>query len=179
MRKKSANSLVSLLLVASLTLLALSSFFLSSLSLFAQYNVIGRVRDLELLQKTIDSGLLSKLDAQGLDLATIEKLLPLADKLGVLGLAANNQQVLINGLAPLLVEGAPLLIPVLAGAVGAGPGAFFLAAGAFGGLEAFFVLNDVQIPLVGLSAGVFAGLLLVPLTLVSAAAGAALGGLKK
>jgi Protein of unknown function (DUF1118) len=152
---------------------------LLSLFVLLQYNVIGRVRDLDLLQKTIDSGLLSKLDAQGLDLATIEKLLPLADKLGVLSLAANNQQLLINGVAPLLVEGAPLLIPVLSGAVGAGPGAFFLAAGAFGGLEAFFIINEVDIPLVGLSAGVFGGLLLVPLTLISAAAGAALGSLKK
>ena len=41
-----------------------------------QYNVIGRVREKELLKATVDAGILSKLEANGLDLATIEKLLP-------------------------------------------------------------------------------------------------------
>jgi len=144
-----------------------------------QYNVIRRVRELELLKATADAGLLSKLEANGVDLATIEKLLPLAEDLGLLSLAGNNQQLLVNGVAPLLVEGAPFLLPAVAGALAVGPPAFFLAAATFGGLEAYFIANDVEIPFVGLSAGVFGGLLLVPLTAICAAAGVALGNAKK
>lgn len=112
-------------------------------------------------------------------MATVEKLLPLAEELGLLSLAANNQQLLVNGVAPLLVEGAPFLLPVLAGALETGPSAFYLAAAASGGLEAFFIANDVTIPLIGLPASLVAGLLLVPLTAASALAGTALGSLKK
>jgi hypothetical protein len=112
-------------------------------------------------------------------LATLEKLLPVAEDLGLLSLAANNQQLLVNGVAPLLVEGAPFLLPVLASALEAGPNAFFLAATAAGGLEYFFISNDVTIPLIGLPAALVAGVLLVPLTAASALAGTALGSLKK
>jgi hypothetical protein len=144
-----------------------------------QYNVIRRVRELQLLKVTADNGVLSKLEAKGLDLATIEELLPLAEQLGLLSLAGNNQQLLINLVAPLLVEPAPILIPVIAGAVATGPPAFFAASAALLGTDALLFANDVEIPFVGLSAGVFAGLLLVPLGVVSGAAGVALGNLKK
>ena len=119
------------------------------------------------------------MEAQGVDLETIEKLLPLAEQYGLLSLAGNNQQLIVNLIAPLLVEGAPLLLPVVAGALGVGPPAFYLAAVAFGGTEAFLVANDVEVPLVGLPAGVIAGLLLVPLTAVSAGAGYVLSQAKK
>lgn len=144
-----------------------------------QYNVIGRVRELNLLKTTADNGVLSKLEANGVDLVTIEQLLPLAEKLGLLSLAGSNQQLLINLAAPLLIEPAPFLIPLVAGALATGPTAFYGAAAACAGLEALLVVNDVEIPFVGLSAGVFAGLLLVPLTVVLAAAGTSLAGLKK
>merc|ERR1719261_1725322 len=144
-----------------------------------KYNVIGRVREINLLQATVDAGILSKLEKDGLDLATVEKLLPLAEEYGLLSLVANNQQLLVNGVAPLLVEGAPFLLPVVAGALEAGPSAFFLVAAASGGLEAFFIANDVEVPLIGLPAGLLGGLLLVPLTAISAAAGTALASLKK
>ena len=119
------------------------------------------------------------MEKNGLDLATVEKLLPLAEEYGLLSLVANNQQLLVNGAAPLLVEGAPLLLPVVAGALEVGPAAFYLAAAVSGGLEAFFIANDVEVPLIGLSAGLLGGLLLVPLTAISAAAGTALASLKK
>jgi hypothetical protein len=144
-----------------------------------QYNVLRRVRELGLLQATVDAGILSKLEAQGLDLATIEKLLPVIEKLGLLSLVGNNQQLLINGVAPLVVEGAPFLLPLVASALAAGPPAFYTAAAVTGGLEAYLVATDAEIPLVGLSAGVFLGLLLVPLTVVFAAVGSALNSIKK
>lgn len=122
---------------------------------------------------------MSKLEEQGLDLATIEKLLPVIEKLGVTEIAGKNQQLLLNGVAPLLVEGAPFLLPVVAGALGVGAPAFFLGAAVTGGLEVYLVANSVEIPLIGLPAGTLLGLLLVPLTVVLGAAGAAIGSLKE
>ncbi|KAL7555378.1 hypothetical protein ACA910_022364 [Epithemia clementina (nom. ined.)] len=144
-----------------------------------QYNVIRRVRELNLLKATADNGILSKLEAQGVDLVTIEKLLPLLEEYGLLSLVGNNQQLLINLVAPLAVEGAPLLIPILGGALGVGPPAFYTAAAVCGGLEAFLIATDAELPLVGLPAGPVAGLLLVPLTVISAGVGAALASAKK
>jgi Protein of unknown function (DUF1118) len=141
--------------------------------------VIGRVRELNLLKTTTENGILSKLEANGVDLVTIEKLLPLAEGAGLLSLAGNNQQLLVNLAAPLLIEPAPFLIPVIAGALEAGPPAFYLAAAACGGIELLLVVNDVELPLIGLPAGAVLGLLLVPLTLITGAAGAALASAKK
>ena len=100
-----------------------------------QYNVIGRVRELNLLKT--DSGLLSKLEANGVDLATLEKLLPAIESSGLLTLVGSSQQFVINLLAPLLVEPATILIPVLAGALSVGPAAFFGTAAACGLTEVF------------------------------------------
>lgn len=119
------------------------------------------------------------MEANGVDLATIEKLLPLAEDLGLLSVAANNQQLFVNLVAFLLIEGAPFLLPVLAGALKVGPTALYAGAvGAFG-LDAALLANNVEIPFVGLSAGFYLGLLLVPLGAASGAAGIALAGLKK
>jgi hypothetical protein len=134
---------------------------------------------LNLLKATADNGILSKLEKNGVDLATLEKLLPVAEDLGLLSLAANNQQLLLNGVAPLLVEGAPLLLPLVAGALEIGPPAFFLAAATAAGLDVFLYSNNVEIPFVGLSAGFYLGLLLVPLSVVFAGLGVALAGTKK
>lgn len=144
-----------------------------------KYNVIGRVRELEILQATIDNGVLSKLEKNGLDLKTVEKLLPLLEQYGLLSLVGNNQQLLVNGVAPLLVEGAPFLLPVVAAALEIGPTAFFGAAAVLAGADYALFANGVQIPFVGLSAGFYLGLLLLPLSAVLAGAGVALGSLKK
>lgn len=149
------------------------------LSTTKQYNIVRRVRELDLLKQTADLGILAKLEKNGLDLATLESLLPQAEKLGLLSLVANNQQLLINGVAPLLIEPAPLLLPAVAGALDVGPPAFFALAAALGALEGYLIVNAVEVPFVGLPAGAVAGLLLVPLTLVAGAAGAALAGAKK
>ncbi len=122
---------------------------------------------------------MSKLEAQGVDLKTLESLLPLAEDLGVLSIVANNQQLLVNGVAPLLVEPAPLLLPVVAGALDKGPSAFYGAAAACAALEAYLVVSGAEVPFVGLPAGVVAGLLLVPLTVVTGGLGTALASAKK
>ena len=137
------------------------------------------MRELNLLKATADAGVLSKLEKQGLDLEALEKLLPVAEELGLLSLAGSNQQLLVNLAAPLLIEPAPFLIPAVAKAIEIGPSAFFALAAACGGLELFFVADGTEVPLVGLSAALVGGLLLVPLTLVGGAAGVALGSLKK
>ena len=122
---------------------------------------------------------LSKLEDNGLDLVTVEKLLPAIESTGALSLVGNNQQLLINLVAPLLVEPAPLLLPVVAGALETGPSAFYAIAAASLGLDAFLFATNAEVPFVGLSAGVVAGLLLVPLAAATGIAGSALASLKK
>jgi hypothetical protein len=134
---------------------------------------------LDLLGATVDNGILSKLEKNGLDLATIEKLLPAIEEAGLLGVIANNQQLLVNGLAPVVVEGAPILLPLVAGALDAGPAAFYLASAAAFVAEGYLVVSGAELPLVGLPAGPVAGLLLVPLAVATGAVGAFLGGLQK
>lgn len=143
-----------------------------------QYALLSRVRELGLLEKTAELGILSKLERQGLTLQKAEQLLPLLEDLGLLGLVANNQQLLINGVAPLAVEGAPLLLPLVAGALGVGAPAFYLAAASAAGLDAFLFASGAEIPFLGLSAGAVAGVLLVPLSAVLVVVGGALGNLK-
>jgi len=144
-----------------------------------QYNILRRVRELNLLGATADAGILSSLEANGVDLVTLEKVLPVLEDLGLLSIAANNQQLLVNLVGFLLVEGAPFLLPVVAGALKVGPPAFYAAAAAAFGLDAYMIVNDVEIPFVGLSAGFYLGLLLVPLGAISGAVGVTLAGLKK
>ena len=50
--------------------------------------------------------------------------------------------------------------------------------GLHGGLDAFLFASGAEVPFVGLPAGAVAGLLLIPLTVVSAGVGVALGSLK-
>ena len=128
---------------------------------------------------TAEYGILSKLEAQGVDLKAIESLLPAAEDLGVLSLVANNQQLLINGVAPLLIEPAPLLLPVVAGAIEKGPGAFTTFAAGCAALELYLISSGAEVPFIGLSAGLVAGLLLVPLTVVTGGLGVALGSVSK
>jgi len=139
-----------------------------------QYNLLRRVRELDILSKTADAQILSRLEQNGITLSTLEGALPLADKLGLLGVAGNNQQLLINFVAPLLVEPAPYLLPAIGGALEVGPLAFFGAAAAVGGLEVLFVTQDVRIPFVGLPAGLYIGALLVPVTALLFGLGAGL-----
>ena len=61
---------------------------------------------------TVDSGLLQALEAKGVTLSQLEKLLPVVDNLGLLPLVAKNKELLL-GLAPLIIEPAPLLLPLV------------------------------------------------------------------
>lgn len=90
------------------------------------YDVIDRVRDLKLLTVTAESGLLEALEDKGVTLAQVEKLLPLVDSLGLLGLVRGNKD-LIAGAAPLLIEPAPSLIPVLVSLLKTPPSTFQVA----------------------------------------------------
>jgi len=127
----------------------------------------------------VDSGILTKLEKNGVTLEKLEPLLPVAEELGLVGLVANNQQLLLNAGGFLAIEGAPLLLPILAGALEVGPPAFYLAAAGALAAEGGLIVNEVQIPFVGLSAGVFLGLLLVPLSVVFALVGYGLGTFKE
>jgi hypothetical protein len=143
-----------------------------------QYPVLARVRELGLLEQTAELGVLSKLEKQGLTLQKAEQLLPLLEDLGLLGIVANNQQLLINGVAPLAIEGAPLILPLLAGALDVGAPAFYAAAAGAAGLDAFLFASGAEVPFIGLSAGAVASLVLVPLSVVLAVVGGAIGNLK-
>ena len=131
------------------------------------------------MKKTVDAGILSKLEKNGVDLKTLESLLPTLEELGLLSVAGNNQQLLINLVAPLLVEPAPILLPVVAGALDIGPAAFYLGAVTLLAAEAGLVVNQVEIPFVGLPADVVLGLLIVPLAVILGGAGTALASAKK
>eukprot|EP00956_Cyclotella_meneghiniana_P008274 scaffold11031_cov75-Cyclotella_meneghiniana.AAC.3 len=144
-----------------------------------QYPVLTRVRELGLLEKTAELGILSKLENLGLTLEKAEELLPALEEAGILSLVANNQQLLINGVAPIAIEGAPILLPLVAGALEVGPAAFYLAAASFAGLDYYLFASGAEVPFLGLSAGGVAGLLLIPLSVVMAVVGAALGSLKE
>lgn len=150
-------------------------FFISS----SQYDVVRRVRELDLLGLTAEYGILSKLEKNGLDLKTLESLLPAIEETGALSLVGSNQQLLVNGVAPLVVEGAPLLLPLVAGALDIGAPAFFLGAAAAAGAEGAIIANNVEIPFVGLGLAPISGLLLVPTAVALAGVGTFLGGLKK
>ena len=141
--------------------------------------MLRRVRELDLIGKTADLGILTKLENLGLDLATAEKLLPVLEDVGALSLAGKNQQLIVNLVAPLLIEPAPILLPGIAALLDAGPTGFYALAAVAGGLEAYFVTAGTQIPLLGIGLAPLAGLLLIPAAGISAVAGSALASLKK
>jgi len=100
-----------------------------------KFSLIKRVRELELLSKTVDSGLLQALQDKGVTLTQLERLLPIIDNAGLLPLALKNKDLLV-GVLPLLVEPAPALLPLVTSVVSTSPStfaslgvAFFLAGG--------------------------------------------------
>ena len=114
------------------------------------YDPIDRVRALKLLTLTAESGLLEALEARGLTLSQVEKLLPLADSLGLLGLVKANKGLAV-GAAPLLIEPAPSLIPILVSVLKTSPATFTGAGVALAGAGAFEVTQSntlLAIPLV-------------------------------
>jgi len=117
------------------------------------YPLLDRVAEMGLLTKTADAGLLSALTAKGLTLSEIEKLLPLIEELGLISFAVGNKQFLLNLIAPLLVEPAPLLLGPLA-AVLKNPAPVLLTGVALGAWDATGVASGepVNIPLAAVAA---------------------------
>ena len=102
----------------------------------SRYNIIERLRALKLLKLTAESGLLETLEAKGLTLSKLEALLPLADNLGLLPLLTQNKDTVLS-VAPLIIEPAPVLLPLVVSLLKTspitfiGPGLALLGLGVF------------------------------------------------
>ncbi|KAJ1416763.1 hypothetical protein B484DRAFT_454209 [Ochromonadaceae sp. CCMP2298] len=118
--------------------------------LVAEYDIIERLRELKLLSLTADSGLLEALEAKGITLSQVEKLLPIVDDLNLLPLLVQNKGLVLS-LAPLLIEPAPLLLPLVVSALKTDAGVFSAAGIAFLGAGGYEVYSDhglLALPLV-------------------------------
>lgn len=131
------------------------------------YDVVTRLRELKLLTLTAESGLLQALEARGLTLSQIEKLLPLVDDLNLLPVLASNKDLVRNTLLPLLVEPAPLLLPLVVNVLKTNPSQFQLFGSVFLGLGLF---EDIA------ASNVILGSVLILLGLPFFALGAVLSG---
>ena len=136
------------------------------------YRVFQEVQEKKLLSVTAQSGLLGALDDLGLTLGDVERLLPIVDKSGVLGLVSKNLPLAIVATGYLLIEPAPILIPLVGSLIQVPAAIWTGLAAVSGGAEAFFVATDNGSPL---------GLLFIPVFLLSAVLSlipAAVAGLK-
>lgn len=79
------------------------------------------------------------MEAKGLTLSQVEKLLPLADQLNLLPLAAANKETILS-LAPLLIEPAPALLPIIVGLL-SNPAVLTLPGALLGGLGVYEVVE--------------------------------------
>lgn len=122
------------------------------------YPLFQELQDKKILSATAESGLLGALDDLGLTLSDVEKLLPIVDKSGALGLAKNNLPLAIVATGYLLIEPAPVLIPVLGAALSVSSGVWTAIAAATTAAEVGLVAtgDDSLLPL-----------LLAPLLLLS------------
>lgn len=122
------------------------------------YPLFQELQDKKILSATAESGLLGALDDLGLTLSDVEKLLPIVDKSGALGLAKNNLPLAIVATGYLLIEPAPILIPVLGAALSVSTGVWTAIAAATTAAEVGLVAtgDDSLLPL-----------LLAPLLLLS------------
>ncbi|CEL98385.1 unnamed protein product [Vitrella brassicaformis CCMP3155] len=118
-----------------------------------EYPLLDRLRDLKLLSALAESGLLRALEEKGLTLSQVEKALPVAERFGLLSLAANNLPTIKNTLLPLLVEPAPALLPIATAAVKA-PTSLYTAV--------------IPLALTGAEVGVHLGFNSIPLDVVAA-----------
>ena len=140
-----------------------------------QYNIVERIRELKLLKVTAESGLLEALEKKGLTLSGVEKLLPIIDDFGLLPLVSKNKELLL-AVAPLLIEPAPALLPLLASIVRTPPSTFLysgLALIGAGGYEVFdnALLLGAPLILLGLPLTVLGGVLGLSISLPSVPTG--------
>jgi hypothetical protein len=101
-----------------------------------KYNIVERIRELKLLKLTAESGLLEVLEEKGLTLSKFEALLPLADSLGILPFVSKNKDQLLS-LAPLVIEPAPALLPLVVSLLRTPPTTLITAGVVLIGLGAF------------------------------------------
>lgn len=140
-----------------------------------QYKIVERIRELKLLKLTAESGLLEALEKKGLTLSGVEKLLPIIDDFGLLPLVSKNKELLLS-VAPLLIEPAPALLPLLASILRT-PSSTFLYTGlafiAGGGYEVFdnALLIGAPLILLGLPLTVLGGVLSLSISLPSVPTG--------
>jgi len=132
----------------------------------ARYPLFKRVSELKLLSLTAETGLLTRLEELGLKLSDLEKLLPLAEELQLLQLAEKNQDLILQTLAPIAIEQAPALLPILTAVLRTPPTTFYAVAAAALVAEAGIVLVSGN-PLID----ILAGIPLVGVAAVSAVAG--------
>jgi hypothetical protein len=140
-----------------------------------QYNIVERIRELKLLKLTAESGLLEALEKKGLTLSGVEKLLPIIDDFGLLPLVSKNKELLL-AVAPLLIEPAPALLPLLASILRTPPSTFLysgLALIAAGGYEVTdnALLLGAPLVLLGLPLTVLGGVLGLSISLPSVPTG--------
>lgn len=107
-----------------------------------KYKPVQRIRQLQLLKLTAESGLIEALEEKGVTLSQIEKLLPLVDDLGLLPLVSKNKDAVV-GLLPLLIEPAPALLPLIVSAIKTPPSTFLAAGVALAGAGAFEATDNV------------------------------------
>ena len=86
-------------------------------------DLVLKIRKNQLLKTTVESGLLDALEAQGLTLSQVEKLLPVIDDLGLLPLAVKNKELVLS-LAPIIIDTAFLGLPLAASVVGTAPSTY-------------------------------------------------------
>lgn len=86
-------------------------------------DLLLKIRKNQILKTTVESGLLDALEAQGLTLSQVEKLLPVIDELGLLPLAVKNKDLILS-LAPFIVDTAFLGLPLAANVVGTAPSTY-------------------------------------------------------
>jgi len=110
-----------------------------------KYNIIERLRQLKLLTVTAESGLLEALEEKGVTLSALEKLLPLADDLNLLPLLVSNRDLALNTLAPLAIEPASALLPLVVSILKTPPTTFLAAGLVLAGAGAYEVLDGVTL----------------------------------
>ncbi|CAM9848464.1 unnamed protein product [Discosporangium mesarthrocarpum] len=129
-------------------------------------DLLIKTEELKLLSQASKLGLLGKLEAAGLTLKDVERLLPLADELDVIGLAQGLGPSILP-LAPKVLDAAPSLLPILSAALSIPAPTLFAGAAASvaAGVAVIIAIPDDSVTNIALQT-----FLAVPLVLIAPAA---------
>jgi hypothetical protein len=111
-----------------------------------------------LLSVIADSGILEELDERGVKLSEVERLLPKIDDFKLIPFAYNNRGIL-RILAPLVIEPAPVLIPLLVKALQVSTSTYVAigaSIGIVGAHEAYYDHSLAGVPLIALAVPIIA-----------------------